>query len=487
MHHPRNILLHIFLTAALLFSLSACSGSKEKGEKARLTQKPVVAGMFYPASRSVLKKDVLRFISKAPKKSFDGEILGLVSPHAGYRYSGPVAGAAYKQVEGQGFTRVVVIAPSHRLPFSGVAFPPADVFRTPLGNIPIDVDSVRKLVSRHKWAFVDQRPYDVEHSLEVQLPFLQEALGPFSLVPMIVGGADKKMLDAIASALNGAFPEIHTTLFVATTDLSHYHPYKRAMDLDRDTITMICDRNPEEYYKFVRIKNARLCGSLPVYILKRITAMRKGKLELIEYANSGDTAGYRSRVVGYAAIAAVVPPCDLSESQKETLLKLSRATLVAHVGKKAIPSLPDDPGLKHDGAVFVTLKKGGALRGCIGHILARGPLDSSVRDMTIAASSGDPRFPPVRPEELNDINIEISVLSPPRELADPEAVRVGTDGLIIQEGSKQGVLLPQVPTEQGWTKEQYLEGICRKADLPPDAWHRAKLLRFQATVFSEQH
>lgn len=486
MHHPRHILLHVFLTASLLFPLSACSGSKEKTEKAELIQKPVVAGMFYPARRSVLKKEVLRFISKAPKKSFDGEIIGLVSPHAGYRYSGPVAGAAYKQVEGQGFTRVVVIAPSHRLPFSGVAFPPADVYRTPLGNIPIDVDSVRKLVSRHKWAFVDQRPYNVEHSLEVQLPFLQVALGRFSLVPMIVSRADKKMLDAIAQALNDAFPH-GGTLFVASTDLSHYQPYEKAMKLDRDTIALVCDRSPEKYYKAVQTNDARLCGSLPVYILKRITEIRKGRLELIEYANSGDTAGDRSRVVGYAAIAAVVPPCDLSDSQKETLLKLSRDTLVAHVGKKAIPPLPDDPHLKHDGAVFVTLKKGGALRGCIGHILARGPLDSSVRDMTIAASSGDPRFPPVRPEELDDINIEISVLSPPRELADPEAVRVGTDGLIIQEGSKQGVLLPQVPTEQGWTKEQYLEGICRKADLPPDAWHTAKFLRFQATVFSEQH
>ena len=485
MHRPRYVLLHITLASLLLFPLSACSKSKEN--KAELIQKPVVAGMFYPAGRSALRKEVERYISKAPRKSFDGELIGLIAPHAGYRYSGPVAGAAFRQLEGDSFTRVVVMAPSHRVPFSGVVFPPADIYRTPLGDIPIDTDAVRSLVNRYTWAAVDQRTYDVEHSLEVELPFLQVALKEFRLVPMIVGQADKKTLDAIASALNSAFPESHTTLFVASTDLSHYQPYEKAMKLDRGTIALVCDRSPDEYYHAVRTNDARLCGSLPVYILKRITEMRKGRLELIEYANSGDTAGDRSRVVGYAAVAAVVPPCELSESQKRTLLELSRATLLAHVKGEGLPPLPDDPGLKHDGAAFVTLRKDGRLRGCIGHTIARGPLDRCVRDMTVAAASSDPRFPPVKPEELNNISIEISVLTTPRDLPNPLAVRVGTDGLIIQEGAKQGVLLPQVPTEQGWTKEQYLEGICHKAGLPTDAWRTAKLLRFQAMVFSERH
>jgi AmmeMemoRadiSam system protein A len=219
--------------------------------------------------------------------------------------------------------------------------------------------------------------------------------------------------------------------------------------------------------------------------MKRIAEMRGAGLELLSYANSGDTSGDRSRVVGYAAIA-VVQPEWLGERQRDELLSLARRTVEAHVRGKRLPPLPRDPALKGDGAAFVTLKKDGMLRGCIGQLVATGPLDATVQRMAVSAASSDPRFSPVRPEELEDIDVEISVLTPPEDLTDPLAVRVGTDGLIIEEGMRHGVLLPQVPAEQGWDKMQYLQGICRKAGLAPDAWKRAKLMRFQAIVFGEE-
>ena len=461
----------------------ACKRSKGTATKGSSVQKPVVAGTFYPADGKVLRGLVERMLREAPSRQLGGKLVGVIAPHAGYRYSGGIAATAFKQMEGKGYTRAVVMAPSHRVAFRGAALSTFDYYRTPLGDIPIDTEAVKGLVERYGWAVADPRPFEVEHALEVELPFLQVVLGDFKLIPIIVGDASRVELNAMAQALNDEFAD-RETVFVISSDLSHFHDYEVAQDKDRVTIDMICDRTPDEFFDAVGKDVAELCGSRPVYIMKRIAKMRNATLEFLQYANSGDTSGERSRVVGYAAIAVVVPE-GLGAKQKGELLALARATLVARVKGKKLPALPDDPVLKEDAAAFVTLKKRGQLRGCIGQIIARGPLDRAVRDMTVAAATSDPRFPPVRPEELKDITVEISVLTHPERLSDPLAVRVGTDGLIIEQGMHRGVLLPQVPEEQGWDKKQYLQGICRKAGLPSDAWKRAKIERFQAIVFGE--
>lgn len=469
----------------LLVPHHACSKPQKEAPNSQSVQRPVVAGAFYPGDPSLLKKEVREFLSKAPKKTFDGNIMGVIAPHAGYRYSGPVAGAAFKQIEGKHFDRVVVMAPSHRVPIDGVAFTNKGSYRTPLGDIPIDVETVRELVNRYSWAKFDESPYLVEHSLEVELPFLQEALKDFKIIPMIIGAHAQAVLDDIVTGLEVVIPK-EGTLYVASSDLSHFLSYDAAVDQDGRTLSYICDKNVTDYHDAVKNEKASLCGSSPVYVLKRLAENRGAKLVTVEYANSGDTTGDRSRVVGYAAVVAVEPQSLwLGDRQKAELLDLAKKTLYAHVQGKALPPLTGDPALKRDGAAFVTLKKHGELRGCIGHIIAAGPLDRCVQDMAVAASTSDPRFPPVRPNELKDITIEISVLTPPEKLSDPLAVRVGTDGLIIEKGFHRGVLLPQVPAEQGWNKQQYLEGICRKAGLPSDAWKDAKLERFQAIVFGE--
>lgn len=470
----------VLLLFALFSPQTACSKAKEG-----TAQLPAVAGAFYPGGTAELKELVGKLLAEAPKRQFDGEIIGLVAPHAGYEYSGPIAAAAFKQVEGKRYARVVVLGLSHRVPVAGAALSTRDLYRTPLGDIPIDTGAVQKLIAEHPWAKDDQAPYAQEHSLEVELPFLQMALGDFKLVPIIVGTHDPAMLDVIARGLIDAFPG-DDTLFVASSDLSHYLPYKEAEAADRATLALVTDRDAKAYYEGVMKDEAKLCGSAPVSILKRIAEKRNAKLVLVEHANSGDTAGDKSRVVGYAAIAAIAPPAGVPEKQREELLKLARATVVARVTGKKLPSLPGDPALQKDGAAFVTLRKGGALRGCIGQILATGPLGRSVQAMAVAAATEDPRFKPVGPEELKQIDIEISVLTPPEPLPDPQAVRVGTDGLILEKGRHRGVLLPQVPVEQGWTKAQYLDGICQKSGLPPGCAKDATLRRFQAVVFGEK-
>lgn len=446
-------------------------------------QKPVVAGTFYPAEVNILKTQVEKFIADAPLQKFDGKLIGLISPHAGYQYSGAVAGAAYKQLEGRKYSRVVVLALSHRVPVRTAALSTREVYRTPLGDIPIDVEAVRDLIGSTKWAKDESAPYEVEHSLEVQLPFLQVALKDFKLVPIIVGAHDKTTLDSIAESLNKKFSS-DETLFVASSDLSHYHPYNIAVDIDKKTLGILTEQNSATYYNSVISEEAELCGSAPVYVLKKIAELRGAELKVVEYANSGDTSGDKSGVVGYGAVV-VIEKSPLDDIQKKALLKLARDTITAHVNGKKLPQLPDDPVLKKNGAAFVTLKERGELRGCIGHILAQGPINKCVQEMAIVASTEDPRFPPVKSSELKDIEIEISILTEPQKIKDPLSVRIGIDGIIIQRGYHQGVFLPQVPIEQGWDLNQYLEGICQKAGLPPGSWKDANLSTFQAIVFGE--
>lgn len=484
----KTMLMAIMITImCTIASQAACKKSANNSDKTLTMQGPAVAGQFYPSSAKDLKNMVENDLAQAPQKQFDGEIIGLIVPHAGYQYSGPIAAAGFKQIQGKTYKRVVVMGISHQVPIHGAALSTKDVYHTPLGDIPIDTAAVKTILKKYSWASDDQNPYKVEHSLEVELPFLQTTLKNFILVPLLIGMGDKNTFDDIATALNSEFPD-NDTLFVASTDLSHYHPYDEAVNIDRKTIKTVCDEDTENYAKALADEKIELCGSSPVYIMKKIAAMRNAKLNLVQYANSGDTAGDRSRVVGYAAIAVVMPQSSktLSDAQKAELLKLARTTLDAHVSGKKLPPLPSDNSLKVPGAAFVTLRKHGELRGCIGQIIARGSLDKTVQDMTMAAASEDPRFPPVKPNELKDIDLEISVLTPPEELPDPLSVRVGTDGLIIEKDYHRGVLLPQVPTEQGWNKTQYLEGLAQKAGLPKDGWHGAKFLRFQAIVFGEK-
>jgi AmmeMemoRadiSam system protein B/AmmeMemoRadiSam system protein A len=452
-------------------------------------QEPVVAGSFYPSDSGELGRQVTGYLTRAGQPGMKGEILGLIAPHAGYVYSGPVAGHAYREVAGQSYDLVVIIAPSHFAPLNGVSILDKDVYRTPLGDVPIDRETARQLIESAEWITYDPTLYAREHSLEVQLPFLQKALEPgFKILPVVMGNASPDLAGALAEVLSDTVRG-RKVLYIASSDMSHYHTYGSAVAMDRQTLGYIENGRMATLVKECSTRRSELCGLGPVQVI--LDLAKKMGIEggtVLHYANSGDTAGDRSRVVGYGSIAFANGPTDLPLADKQTLLTLARSTLEDYVNTGSIKEVsPESPALSEPGAAFVTLKIGENLRGCIGQLRPTMALYRSVTQMAVSSCSRDRRFKPVKPEELDRIRIEISVMSPFQQITKPEDIRVGMDGLYLAGNGRSGVLLPQVPVEQGWDRERYLDQICRKAGLPPGSWQEAgvELYRFQAQVFSE--
>jgi AmmeMemoRadiSam system protein A len=341
---------------------------------------------------------------------------------------------------------------------------------------------------KYEWIMDDPEAYSKEHALEVELPFLQSVLEGFKLVPMLIGTHDPQILIKIAGSLNEEFLG-KNVLYVISTDLSHYHAYDEAVRMDKETLRIISHGKADELGAKAMNGTCELCGFAPVIVMMDLYEMMGGgEIRLLRYANSGDVTGEKGRVVGYGALA-VMNKFQLADSEKAELLKIARQTIGQLVkGAKVEPAKVSDRYLMQPGAPFVTLRKEGELRGCIGHIIAREPLVKAVQENAIAAASEDPRFPPVKESELKDIDIEISVLTPPQPVFDTGSIVLGRDGLIIENGYHRGVLLPQVPGEIGWDLKQFLDGICNKAGLPSSAIGDpgTKLFRFQALVFGEK-
>lgn len=480
----------IFLSLFLLLSCQNSADTKDaaiKHSDVKLgeVQEPVVAGKFYPGSAAELKNMVDSFLGQTTVEPVKGELMAIIVPHAGYQYSGRVAAYGFKQLLGRQYDYVVVLSPSHTKNFEGAATRLVKNFETPLGKIPVATDIVEKMIKKYEWIVDDPVVYEREHSLEVELPFLQSTLQNFKLIPLVVGTHDLGIIQNIAGSLNEELSD-KKVLYVVSTDMSHYHPYDRAVKMDKETIRLLTEEKFDDFIKRISDGTCELCGFAPVMTIMALYNMSGGgQIKLLKYENSGDVVGEKSRVVGYSALA-VERGFNLTARQKEELRALVKKTLADHLAGKSIePVKLADPYLMKNGAAFVTLKKNGQLRGCIGHIIAMEPLARSIQQNTVAAASHDPRFPPVRTEELKDISIEISVLTPPQPVYDKNIVEVGRDGLIIESGGRRGVLLPQVPGEFGWNRGQFLAEICEKAGLSPDAIDKpeTKLYRFQALVF----
>lgn len=456
---------------------------------AKTVFEPVVAGRFYPAQPDELRSMVRSYLDGAGQPKLKREVYGLIAPHAGYIYSGPAAGYAYKEVQGKEYEVVVVIAPSHTSSLAGVSVLDVDAYRTPLGDIPIDRKAVRSLMEQAPW--IDHVPslFAREHSMEVHLPFLQIALAPgYKIVPVVVGSPDPRLAEAFAAILASQFRG-RNVLYVASSDMSHYLPYEQANEKDSGTLDIIRNGEIQTLVRQCSTRESELCGLGPVQVMMHL-AKRMGidGGTVLKYENSGDTAGDRNRVVGYGSIAFVNPEGDLSFSDKQSLLTLARSTLNAYVQDGERPEfIPRSMALKEPGAAFVTLKSRGQLRGCIGQLKPTMPLYRSVLEMTVSSCSADRRFTPVKPEELPGIHLEVSVMSPFVKVNGIDEIEVGRDGLHLSYNGRSGILLPQVPGEQGWDLDAYLKGIARKAGLPEGIWEKegAELYRFTAQVFSE--
>lgn len=468
---------------------------------AQQIKKPVVNGAFYPGSPKILAAEIKRFLDWAEVAEKDKDVLALISPHAGYEYCGSVAAYGYKAIKGRPIRTVVIIGPSHYEYFDGVSVYPQGAWQTPLGNVPVDAELSSTLIQYHPKISFYESAFAREHSVEVQIPFLQIVLDNFKIVPVVMGKFSDENCRILSQALLEATRDRKGVLIVASTDMSHYHPYEEARKIDNSTIKELERLDPESlYYKLVS-EECELCGAACV-ITTLLYAKGRGAddIEIMKYANSGDITGDKRRVVGYlsAAIYAGTGREEMPEEkkdilngkQKKRLLEIARKTMNEYVSSdKKLDFTESDPLLLKNMGAFVTIHKQGNLRGCIGNIIGRQPLYLTVRDMAIEAATADPRFAPVTADELEDIDIEISVLSTPERVEDVDEIKLGVHGVIVKRGNSGGVFLPQVATETGWTRQEFLDNLCaHKAGLNADAWKDkdTELYSFTAQVFGEK-
>jgi AmmeMemoRadiSam system protein B/AmmeMemoRadiSam system protein A len=488
-----------FLTGAVT-TAQITRGGKEMGMKE--IREPALAGSWYPGDPVVLSREVKRYLENAKTEKPKGRIVALVSPHAGYTYSGQVAAEAYKLVEGMGFDSVIVVGPSHRYPFRGASLWAQGGFRTPLGVVPVDAELSRIMMDKWKEIRFVPQAHHQENSLELQIPFLQIALKSFRLVPIAMEPdwsweTCRSLASAIAETVKGK-----NVLLIASTDLSHFHTYQMAVDLDRIVLNHIERFDVEGLNRDLKSNRAEACGGGPVVtIMLAAKALGANKGQVLKYLNSGDVTGDRSRVVGYAAGVfyesaggkekmkeekKVGVDLGLNEEEKKTLHHIAKTVIENKAKGKPVPDFKVESSiLKENRGAFVTIHKKGQLRGCIGYIEGHGPLHHTIQEMAEAAAFRDPRFSPVKEKELSELDIEISVLTPLRRIKDVNEIQVGTHGIYIKKGWYSGLLLPQVATEYGWDRQTFLEHTCQKAGLPSTAWKEkdAEIYIFSADIF----
>ncbi len=439
-----------------------------------------------------------------PRKT--NEVFAIISPHAGYVYSGEVAASAFNQIDtDQEFDHVFVVASSHRQYFDGASIYNIGDYLTPLGRVTVDTAVANELIAADPVFRFSPAYHDQEHSLEVQLPFLQYLLGDkIKLVPIIIGTDGPETCLKISRALKPYLTD--RNLFVVSSDFSHYPDYIDALRIDQKTALAITSNQTEVLLKSLQESErsgtrnlaTSLCGYTSVLTMLYMTQDVPGvKITQVQYKNSGDSEyGEKNRVVGYQAIAfsghlptAEAGQFSLTAKEKEQLLSIARSTLQEYLNTGEL-SQNDGIGLSKalmsETGCFVTLKKGDRLRGCIGRFTSDQPLYQLVRQMAVASATQDSRFSPVTYSELSTLHIEISVLTPLKRIQSIDEIIMGKHGIYIKKGFRTGTFLPQVATETGWSKEEFL-GHCAedKAGIGWEGWKDAEIYTYEALVFGE--
>ena len=505
--------------AALLVGGYGCGARPDTAGHAQFTNRPdpkvpsarvrapAVAGLFYPGDAAALSKTLDSLLANAPEH-FIPRLKALVCPHAGYEFSGQTAAIAYKLLAGRDVQTVVVMGPSHYAWFTNACIPNADAYQTPLGLVPISpkakgLASVAPFVlepqcpvQRPQWWRQAPKPapeagHDTpetwEHSVEVQVPFLQKVLKNFKLLPIVIGEADPAQ---VANGLAGMIDD--QTIVVASSDLSHYHTYAAAKGLDDRCVKAICDLDIDT------MATQEACGKTPILALLHLARQKGWKAQLLDYRNSGDVTGDKDRVVGYTAVAFYAPaPENLAAAERKFLLDLARKTLTSVTAGGSLPEVAAKdvpPKLTEQKACFVTLTKSGALRGCIGHLMAIEPLHQAVAENARNAALRDPRFSPVGPDELDQIKIEISVLTDPQPLPfnSPDdllsKLHPNEDGVLLHIGPRTATFLPQV-WAQIPDKVEFLNHLSQKAGCEPSAWRGkdVSVSIYHVECFEEEH
>ena len=455
------------------------------------------AGRFYESDARLLGHEVDSLLARHAQRTGDEDVAALIVPHAGYYFSGNVAASAYARLHPEKkYKRIFLLGPSHHEWLNGASVNgEVDYYATPLGDVKVDRETARQLIQADSVFSYQPKAHDREHCLEVQLPFLQRHLGEVPpIVPIIISTNDFSKLKQMAEVLKPWFTD--ENLFIISSDFSHYPSYADACEVDAKTGEAVASGDVEQFIAVIEA-NARsgkrnlstsACGEFPIITLM---LMLNGQYQVkhIMYQNSGDIGDHdHSRVVGYHSFAVVRKSgFSLSDEEKDMLKKIAYESIKDSLDGKNIaqPALNSKlSALNCKCGAFVSLHKQGRLRGCIGHFGEDVPLHEIVAEMARAAAFEDPRFPPVHREELDDIDIEISVLTPMRRIQSLDEFQLHKHGIYIRKGYRSGTFLPQVADEVNWTKEEFV-GHCSqdKAGLGWDGWRDAELYVYEAIVF----
>ena len=538
-------LLEVCLIAVTILASSAATFAQGM----KRIRPPARAGQFYEGTRPALTAQVDGLLRQAATKEVSGRLVALIEPHAGYVYSGATAATGFRLLRGKAYKRVIVLGVPHTAPLAGCSIPNYTHYRTPLGEVPLDIEVCVALLKSPVFRDVT-RAHQMEHSIEVELPFLQRTLNDFTIVPVLVGEMSASDRTKAADALRGLLDE--TTLIVVSSDFTHYganfryQPFRTQVrenlgKLDHGAVEHILKLDPTGFTDYVDRTGATICGrrgiAVLLEVLKPLEAVTASELA---YTTSGALTGDWSSSVSYCAIAFTqgdgtgsesaaqkgthtasaadasemmvpdgippregTPPAEdsggprvtgpqfLSPEEQQVCLQLARQSLEHYFRTGTLLEVAGSTvsaGLRERHGCFVTLKKQGQLRGCIGRIVGDQPLYKTIIEYAVHAAVRDSRFPPVTKAELADLHIECSVMTPLERVTDVKDIQVGRDGLLIKMRRSQGLLLPQVPVEYGWDRDTFLAHTCRKAGLPLDAWKspQAQIHRFSAQVFGEK-
>ncbi len=475
--------------------MNTCNGNVAKKPMIRPATQ---SNRFYTGDARDLGEEVDSFLSLHAKDKQYEHVAALIVPHAGYYFSGNVAAAAYQSIpDDVHYKRIFLLGPSHHEWLDGASVNTEfDYYNTPLGNVKVDVDTAQKLIETDSVFSYQPKAHDREHCLEVQLPFLQRRFDDVPpIVPIIISTNDFRKLQRIAEILKPYLTE--DNLFVVSSDFSHYPSYEDACQVDALTGKAVESGDVERFIAQLE-ENSRsgmrnlatsACGELAIATL--MLMMQDGGYEVkhLLYQNSGDIENHdHSRVVGYHAFAILRRATQefvLSDDEKRILKDIALTSISDSLaGKPIAESTTLTATLKRKCGAFVSLHKQGRLRGCIGHFGEDVPLHEIVAEMARAAAFEDPRFIPVTKDELDDIDIEISVLTPMRRIQSLDEFQLHRHGIYIRKGYRSGTFLPQVADEVNWTKEEFV-GHCAqdKAGIGWDGWKEAELYVYEAIVF----
>jgi MEMO1 family protein len=497
----------VFIVLISIFSIMQTYAQNKSTER-----KPIAAGRFYPADKETLTKDISKLFEICKKSPEDWKVRALISPHAGYVFSGKIAAAAYSAISRSStYKNIFIIGSSHVMSFDGASVYNSGDYLTPMGTVSVNKVIANKLISGNKVFNFPTDAHVQEHSIEVQLPFIQSCFKDTPpIVPIIIGTDNENTVKKIAEALRPWFTS--ENLFIISSDFSHYPPYKEALEIDNATALSLESGNPKIFLKTLKENSSKqvkglatsMCGWTSGLALLYLAEGNKNlETKLIDYCNSGDSPySGKDEVVGYNAMVMIEknfkPDISYQSEIGVSFTEEERAQLFAIVRNSIHSMLYDKQRIeiaestipakfKTPMGAFVTLKIKGELRGCIGRFISATPLYEVLRSTALSSAFEDPRFSPLTKEEFKKTEIEITILGPLKKINNINEIILGKHGIYIKKDNRAGTMLPQVATENGWTVEQFLGFTSRdKAGIGWDGWKDAEIFIYEGIVLEDK-